>query len=107
MKLAIKYCGSCNPHIDLPRIGRDVVSLAKILGFTLVSPQEEGVDNLLVLNGCLRACGNREEVTSRAARSIIVAGESLQGEFIAEKSLPLALRGHLSRAPLKNGVFQG
>lgn len=101
MKVAIKYCGSCNPNIDLPRLARHLASLAGSLDFVLVSPEEDGVDTVVVLNGCRQACGDNMEILPPRVHRVSVAGESVEGQVIAEKFLPQAieqaLRGCMER----------
>lgn len=91
VKVAIKYCGSCNPNIDLPRLARHITSLAGSLGFILVSPGEGSVDILIGLNGCPRACGDSEGATSPGGYHLSIAGESVAGQIITEEVLPQAI----------------
>ena len=50
-----------------------------------------GVDLLIVLCGCLRACADSEEFKQQARHYIIVAGESLEGARYDEKQIYTAL----------------
>lgn len=77
MKVAIKYCGSCNPQADLPAIAR-LVDAAP--GVTVVPLNSDDLDAVAILCGCPRACGDQPEVRSRAPRCIVVAGDTLQGK---------------------------
>jgi hypothetical protein len=38
-----------------------------------------GVDLLVILCGCLRACADKDEVRAAAERHIVIAGQSLAG----------------------------
>lgn len=98
VKVALKYCGSCNPRVDLSRIARH---LAKAAGerrdFQLVPLSEDDIDVVVILCGCPRACGNKEEVRARAKQNLVVAGESLCGRAVAEAILPSAVEQELSK----------
>ncbi len=88
MKVAIKYCGSCNPLIDLSRIGRDL--RAAIEGddsLLLVSPDAGDIDIMVILCGCARACGNRGEIRNRAKSAILTAGEAIDMRPVAAENL--------------------
>jgi hypothetical protein len=66
-KVALKYCGSCNPRVDLSRIARHLKSVAAESGhFQLVPLSEDNINVVVILCGCPRACGNKEEVKARA-----------------------------------------
>jgi len=45
------------------------------------------VDTVVILCGCPRACGNKEEIRARATRSIVVAGETVDMRPVAEKDI--------------------
>lgn len=96
VKVALKYCGSCNPFVNLPRIARHLAQLAGQRGdFQLVPLSEGGVDVLVILCGCPRACGDKEEFKAGAKHSLLIAGESLGRRPVPEKCLPLALEKEL------------
>jgi len=89
VKIALKYCGSCNPHVDLPRIAHHLAQVAyKRRDFELVPLSEIGISIVVILCGCPRACGDKEEVRTKAGQSLVIAGESLGGESVPEKCLP-------------------
>ena len=88
IKVALKYCGSCNPHVDLPRIAHHLAQVADRRGdLELVSLSEKGIAIVVILCGCPRACGDKDEVKARAGQSLVIAGESLGGESVPEKCL--------------------
>lgn len=98
VKVALKYCGSCNPHVDLTRIARHLAKVAgERRGFQLVPLSENDIDVVVILCGCPRACGNKAEVRARAKRSLVTAGESLSGRAVPEASLPSAVEQELSK----------
>jgi sulfite reductase beta subunit-like hemoprotein len=98
VKVALKYCGSCNPHVDLSRIARHLAKVAEERGgFQLVPLPEDDIDVVVILCGCPRACGNKGEVRARAKQSLIIAGESLGGRAVPEACLPSAAEQELSK----------
>ncbi len=106
VKVALKYCGSCNPLVDLTRVARHLAQVAEQRGnFKLVPISEEDVDVVVILCGCPRACGNTAESRARAKRSLVVAGESLRGKTVPEEHLPSAVEQELIKISreLKNG----
>ena len=89
LRVALKYCGSCNPQVDLPRIAYHLEQVAdKRRDFELVPLSEDDIAVVVILCGCPRACGNKKEVRARAGQSLIIAGESVAGKYVPEKSLP-------------------
>ena len=96
IKTAIKYCGCCNPQVDLSKIAHHLADMAETgVDFVLVPLSEDSIDIVVILSGCPRACGNKEEVKARASQHLIVAGESLNGKAIREEHLPAALQQQL------------
>jgi len=88
IKVSLKYCGSCNPLIDLSRIGDELKeAIRKENNLRLVSSESNNVDAMVILCGCPRACGNKEENRAKAARSIVVAGETINMVPVAEKEI--------------------
>jgi len=98
VKVALKYCGSCNPHVDLTRIARHLAKMAEERGdFKFVPLSEDDIDVVVILCGCPRACGNKEDVRARAKRSLVIAGESLGWIAVPEACLPSAVAHELSK----------
>ena len=96
VKVALKYCGSCNPQVDLSRIARYLAKAAEERGdFKLVPLSENDVEVVVILCGCPRACGNKEEVRARAKRSLVTAGESVNRRAVPETGLPLVVEQEL------------
>lgn len=106
-RVAIKYCGCCNPYVDLTGIAPKLAEMAKARqDFVLVPVSENGIDVLVILCGCPRACGNKEEVKARARQHLIVAGESLNGKAIREEQLLAALQYELGEIVNRTGSRQ-
>ena len=96
VKVALKYCGSCNPYVELTRIARHLARVAEKRGdFQLVPLPEDGIDAVVILCGCPRACGNKAEVRARANQSLLTAGESINGRHVPEAHLPSAVEQEL------------
>jgi hypothetical protein len=56
-----------------------------------------GIDLLIILCGCLRACANNDEIKGQAARHIIIAGQSLSGTPQNEEKLAVQLAAEIDR----------
>lgn len=83
--MALKYCGSCNPLINLSQIGYDLLTaIEKEDDLVFVSPESTDINTMVILCGCARACGNLIETRARAKRSIVVAGETIDMTPVAE-----------------------
>lgn len=96
IKVALKYCGSCNPSVDLSRIARHLAKVIQERGdFKLAPLSENDIDVVVILCGCPRACGNKEEVRARAKRSLVIAGESVNRRAVPEAQLPMAVEQEL------------
>ncbi len=98
IKIALKYCGCCNPKVNLTSIARYLSNVVQDRGdFRLVPLSEDDIDVVVILCGCPRSCGNKVEVRARAKRSLIVAGESLSGLAVPEADLPAAVARELNQ----------
>jgi hypothetical protein len=98
VKVALKYCGSCNPQVDLSRIARHLAGLAEERGdFQLVPLSENDIDVVVILCGCPRACGDKEEVRARAKRCLVTAGESVDRRAVPESELPSVVEQELDK----------
>jgi hypothetical protein len=96
IKVALKYCGSCNPNVDLTSIARHLAKVAEAHGdFQLVPLSEDTIDVVVILYGCPRACGNKAEVRARANQILLTAGESINGRPVTEAQLPSNVEGEL------------
>jgi hypothetical protein len=91
-KVTLKYCGSCNPYVDLTRIARHVVGLIeRHEEFEKVPPFEKDITVAVILCGCHRACGNKQDVRPRSEQYLVVAGESFMGQYVSEGNLPIVV----------------
>ena len=86
-RVALKYCGSCNPHVDLPSIAQYLGSVARETGsYEEVPFSSKDVDVMVILCGCARVCGNEEEVRSKAKLSLVIAGDTVAGKSFSGRS---------------------
>lgn len=97
MRVAIKYCGSCNPYINLARIAQKYLARAEAKGVTCVRLDEEDIDLLLILNGCAVACADRPDVWDKALHSLVVTPEMVGGTPIRGEDIPRAMERILEK----------
>jgi hypothetical protein len=98
IKIALKFCGSCNPEIGLSTLAGQVRNLTLSRDDIRFVPFDTpGLDLLVILCGCRRACADREEYTSQAKRRLIIAGESLDGSPQSEKHLASLIAAEIGR----------
>ena len=88
-KLAVKYCGGCNPSIDRTElVGKLAVLLAeRDADWKLVTLKDNAYDAVLLVNGCPVGCVQKQFL-NETRPVILVAGESIQREKVAEAALP-------------------
>lgn len=87
-KAALRYCGSCNPHFDLEKTGHSLVeAIARLPGFTLVPLSTDNIDLVIILCGCPRACGNKEEIRAIGKHHLLINGDSPRDTSALEASL--------------------
>lgn len=92
IRVSLKYCGSCNPLTDLSKIGKELKkAIGKEDDLMFVSPENNNIDTMVILCGCARACGNKKEIRTKATRSIVVAGETIDMVPVAEKDISTAV----------------
>jgi len=87
MRIAVKYCGNCNPEIDSPRIiGRWI----KTLGNDEITFHPEGkkqADLLVIICGCRKACVDRREIRAMGRQGIMIKGKWMEGLSSGEGEL--------------------
>lgn len=92
MRIAVKYCGGCNPGIER---GELVSQLTQIMArerpeWELVLLSQEPWDVLLIINGCPVGCGAKQFL-AETRPVLTVSGERLQHKRISEKELPMVV----------------
>ncbi|MGB4439936.1 MAG: hypothetical protein WBJ13_12115 [Sedimentibacter sp.] len=64
MRIGIKYCGGCNPMFDRSKLVQKIKDEYK--GFLFETANEkEMYDILIIVNGCLRACSNHDDIRTK------------------------------------------
>jgi len=96
LRVALKYCGSCNPYLDFAALEMQINKLQGKLGFELVPFSETGTDAVIILCGCPRACGNREEVRASTKKALLVSGYNVAGKPVSEEGLFAAINEELA-----------
>jgi hypothetical protein len=88
-RLAIKFCGGCNPGIERGLVAHLIrEDLAEKVCWV---PPDEEADLLLLIGGCLTGCVDREEVKRKAARYLSIFGSTvslIRSEESGEKISP-------------------
>ncbi len=77
MKIAIKFCGGCNPRIRRKKIVSKVEERCKECNFEIYE-SEENYDLILGLNGCHVACGLSSDLKENE-ELMIVGGLTFNG----------------------------
>lgn len=83
MKVAVKYCGHCNPLIDGPAIMAAVKEQLDNVQF--VNSKDDQGDVLLIISGCPVDCAERPPHTGP---EIVIAGPAIDGVSVAQRDLP-------------------
>lgn len=77
-RLAIKFCGGCNPYYDRAEV-------ARLIKRNLKEEQWVGADKeadlLFIINGCSASCAERAEVEEKAKRCISVRGNTISAIY--------------------------
>ena len=92
MRIAFKYCGSCNPEVDLAQIGRLLAVQVQQQGWQLITLGADAeADVLVLLCGCPRTCIKKEDLCHKAKQVVQVAGKRLGWLPLKEEALPQAV----------------
>ncbi len=81
-RLAIKFCGGCNPSFERAAVAE--ILRRDLRNVSWVSPEEE-TDLLVIINGCLRSCAERPEVEQKALENLVIRNHSVSA--IKKKSI--------------------
>lgn len=68
-RLAIKFCGGCNPLIERGEVARKIRE--ELAEARWVSWEGES-DLLMAINGCPTACAEREEIRKNSKASLVI-----------------------------------
>jgi hypothetical protein len=84
MRIAVKYCGNCNPEIDAPRI---IGQWMEVLGNDEITFQPEAkkpADLLVIICGCRKTCVDRSEIRAMGKEIILIKGGWIDGRSFGE-----------------------
>lgn len=84
MKIAIKYCGGCNPRIRRKEIVQKVKEKCTPLCFEIFNPEKQ-YDLILALNGCHVACGISDNI-KKDKETIVVGGLNIDGQKLKSET---------------------
>lgn len=87
LKVAVKFCGNCNPHISPKDILKGIKTDLEKRGAQIewVPLAEADTDVLLVISGCEVDCASRPQGDYE---EITVAGESVNSTYCSPDGLP-------------------
>ena len=94
MRIAVKYCGGCNPQIDRTGlIGCLKEGLrSKGLEAEFIADIDRTTDLILLVNGCVHACLAEEYLGSGLKTLFLsVKGEMLGDRYVKEEKIPQLL----------------
>ncbi len=92
MRIAFKYCGACNPEVDLAQIGRSLAGQVQQQGWRLITLGTDAeADVLVLLCGCPRTCIDKEDLHHQAKQVVLMAGKRLGWLPLKETALPQAV----------------
>ena len=83
MKISFRYCGCCNPQLELSRIEADVRNEVQSIKDGCPSTALEGEEEIcILLNGCPVGCADLETLGpgSAAVRRLVVKGWRADGQ---------------------------
>ena len=87
MRIAVKYCGNCNPEINSPRIIGQWMETLKDDEITFCPEGKTPADLLILICGCRKGCVDRQEVRAMGRQVILIKGRWMGGLSLAEKEL--------------------
>jgi len=87
MRIAVKYCGNCNPEINSPRIIDQWMTTVKDDEVVLQFEGKKPADLLIIICGCKKACADRPEIRAMGKRIILIRGRWIEGLGVAESEL--------------------
>ncbi|MGE5253053.1 MAG: hypothetical protein ACM3N7_03745 [Planctomycetaceae bacterium] len=85
-RLAIKFCGGCNPVIERGEVARKI---RKELAGARWGSWEKESDLLVLINGCPTACAEREEIHKNSKASLIIHPGGVSGIEVTHRAKSL------------------
>lgn len=87
MRIAVKYCGNCNPEIDSPRIIAQWMETASDDEIIFHLEGKAPADLLIIICGCRKGCVDRPEVRAMGKQVILIKGKWMDGLSCPENEL--------------------
>jgi len=87
MRIAVKYCGNCNPEINSPRIIGQWMETVRDDEITFHPEGKTPADLLIIICGCRKACVDRREVRTMGRQVILIKGRWIDGLSLSENEL--------------------
>jgi hypothetical protein len=84
-KVGIKYCGGCNPEIDIETFVVKLKSYLSYLGYTITTDNDTSC-SLIIVNGCKVGCLKRERFKS-FQNIVVINGASIDLVDVEESIL--------------------
>jgi len=81
-RIGVKFCGHCNPQVDMTAVLAQVQ--ARALGWSFGRWDEDGYDVLLVLGACPAVCASRPAF---AGPAVVAASDAVDGWPVARDRL--------------------
>jgi len=75
-RVALKYCGGCNPAYERVEYVRWIQDEAGA-GIEWVTLDDDGFEGVLLINGCERACAERERSSVSGRRVVSITHRTL------------------------------
>lgn len=79
MKVAVKYCGGCNPRYDRAAVIRRLCD--DVADVEVVRPGGEEVDAVAVMCGCAVACAEHSHLHGRLGKVILTRAEDYESLY--------------------------
>lgn len=84
-RIAIQFCGGCNPRIDRVAVAENVRKELEVLGY-LISDHNQDADFIIYLNGCSAACA--APISGDHLKEVWVAGTMIDHmEKVSEEEI--------------------
>jgi hypothetical protein len=80
-RVALKYCGGCNPGHDRVEFARRIQDAAG-RRIEWVSLEDRGCDGVLLMNGCERACAETADYLKKGWRVVSIRHDKVLPEEI-------------------------
>jgi hypothetical protein len=87
MRIAVKYCGNCNPEINSPRIIGHWMETIRDDEIIFHPEGRQSADLLIIICGCRKACVDRPEIREMGKEIILIKGKWIDAHPSGEDEL--------------------